>query len=511
MKKLLCVLFSTYTLIVLLVTTCFAEGNLSGPYEYEIKGNGTIVITGFDWSSQGSNDIYVPQMINGYTVTEIGEGAFSDPSANITHPVGTPVVVVLPDSITIINNRAFYCTRITSINISKNIKKIGSGAFAGCVNLTQFTVDPENNVYATIDDVIYDKTQRMLVSFPLGKEMETAMFNIPDGIKGIDDYAFYTGGMVLNELKVQLPESIEQIGDYAFYGFSNLSTGDLATNEYGMLSNTATYHLPEALEEIGEYAFANSRFSRGMSINSALKQIKGHAFENSYLGNITFSESSNLESIGEYAFSHSVITTGNNELILPSSIEELEEGAFEGIVPAYDSDAYELVDLRKTDIEELPKRCFADVYLGQLLLPNELEKIGDSAMAGALGLVEIPENTISIGEGAFNSGGGNISFAEDSELEIIGKNAFANYHFNGQHILSLPEGMKEIRENAFSGCKDLKTIVIPESVELIEKNICDRSIINLQVSEGSYADMWVFENGYTKQINDNSDISWLND
>ena len=69
-------------LVVLLIAmsiNVIADGDRqSGLFSYQLKGNGTAVITGFDWDANGSNDIYVPRFIDGYSVTEIGSFAFSD-------------------------------------------------------------------------------------------------------------------------------------------------------------------------------------------------------------------------------------------------------------------------------------------------------------------------------------------------------------------------------------------------------------------------------------------------
>ncbi len=65
-------------LIALLISSVgyAANTDTSGLFTYAIKGNGTVEITGFDWASN-RQDIYVPQYIDGYSVTSIGEKAFA--------------------------------------------------------------------------------------------------------------------------------------------------------------------------------------------------------------------------------------------------------------------------------------------------------------------------------------------------------------------------------------------------------------------------------------------------
>ena len=68
MKKILALVLAC----VLLLTALPALADnvrTSGLYTYEIKGNGTITITDFDWKANGDADIYIPNLIDGYTVT----------------------------------------------------------------------------------------------------------------------------------------------------------------------------------------------------------------------------------------------------------------------------------------------------------------------------------------------------------------------------------------------------------------------------------------------------------
>ena len=68
--------------LLLICSTALADTQ-SGLFTYTLKGNGTAVITGFDWDANGNNDVYVPRMIDGYTVSEIGPFAFSDKAATL--------------------------------------------------------------------------------------------------------------------------------------------------------------------------------------------------------------------------------------------------------------------------------------------------------------------------------------------------------------------------------------------------------------------------------------------
>ena len=67
------------------------------------------------------------------------------------------------------------------------------------------------------------------------------------------------------------------------------------------------------------------------------------------------------------------------------------------------------------------------------------------------------------------------------------------YAFWGQEALTsviIPEGVKEIEDNAFGYCENLTSIVIPESVIYIDKNAFQdtENLINIKVIPDSYAD-----------------------
>ena len=131
-KKWLLTLVGLLVLLTVFSVSALAEGGKqSGLFTYEIKGNGTACITKYDWANNSGQDVYVPRMLDGYTVTEIGDYAFSDesifsatdiPSGDL---LGDEVVIVLPDTVTVIGKQAFFWTKITACNIPASVQKIG--------------------------------------------------------------------------------------------------------------------------------------------------------------------------------------------------------------------------------------------------------------------------------------------------------------------------------------------------------------------------------------------------
>jgi hypothetical protein len=174
-------------------------------------------------------------VILGNGITSVGENAFAE-CANLTSLVIGHAVrsidgkafidchsltnVTLPETLTSIGGQAFQfctsltnvaipkavgslgdfafcvCTNLTSIAIPVNVTNIGLGAFAGCVSLAAIGVDPLNSVYSSVDGVLFNKAQTLLIRYPPAK---TGKYWIPSGVTigqlAFDSYGGLTGAL----------------------------------------------------------------------------------------------------------------------------------------------------------------------------------------------------------------------------------------------------------------------------------------------------------------------------
>ena len=162
------------------------------------------------------------------SVTTIGDSAFFCCDSLIS--------VAIPDSVISIGDSAFSCCKsLTSITIPDSVTSIGDGAFSGCDSLTSITipdfvtqigvnpfvfcsslksisVSPDHQYFAVIDDVLFRKADKTLISYPEGKASST--YTIPQGIISIGDGAFFDNSSLKS---ITIPDSVNSIGDYAFY------------------------------------------------------------------------------------------------------------------------------------------------------------------------------------------------------------------------------------------------------------------------------------------------------
>ena len=463
---------------------------------YKLKGNGTAVITGFDWGVNGSNDVYVPRMIDGYTVSEIGDSAFSSEKGN-----GYSVVVVLPDTITVIGEKAFWGSAITAISIPQSVQLIGSGAFAGCTNLESHNVEAGNPIYTTINGILFDKTKKELVSFPAGRtaileNLPSSSTAIPDGIVSIGEYAF--AGCTIEIDGYICPDSLKRIENYAF-----CKAWFKGHDEFLNLNN---------VEFIGDYAFTEATFGYLVEVCGGAKEIGAFAFANTVLyrqyGGFT---SGNVEKIGPYAFAGVGFFSGKDTIKLPSTLKELGEGAFAQV---YKDDRGRLknLDFSETNITTIPKYAFSESDV-TVLLPEKVLTIDPYAFHDYHGgMVGIPNSVTSIGAYAFaESRGAFIQDANKSNLKNIDEYAFYNVSYLSEaddDNLILPKKLESIGSHAY-WTNNTVIMDIPATVKTIGDDFCDRSKTTLKVVPGSFAAIYASENGY--RVQGDEDTSWLND
>ena len=194
-----------------------------------ITTNGTITITGYTGTN---DDVIIPSTIDGLPVTSIGDNAFFNCRSLTSVTIGNGVTsigwgafeyctrlinVMIPNSVTNIGDYAFSGCPLTSITIPNSVTSIGDGAFSSCLSLTNIVVDPSNSAYSSLNGVLFDKGQTMLIQYPEGNVATS--YTIPNSVTNIGDGAFYDCTSLTS---ITIPNSVTSIGDSAFNGCSSL-------------------------------------------------------------------------------------------------------------------------------------------------------------------------------------------------------------------------------------------------------------------------------------------------
>lgn len=502
----------------LLLPALASETRESGPFTYKLKGNGTLTIIGFDWRNS-TGDVYIPSAIDGFTVTAIGDEAFSGGMEMNSQAV----VVVLPPTITTLGEKAFYKSNISSINIPLSLQSIGKGAFAYTA-ISQFSVEPGHGSYATIDGVLYHKKSKTLVAYP---PAINNLVMVPDGIVAIDDYAF--SGMRLGSAEFSkagealqaneiIPTSVTRIGNYAFsdtifyYASENDKSGERTSREAVLL--------PESVVEIGEYAFYNSAFRKAfyespepekIILGKNIDVFGAHAFDgclwfDGFSYDLHLSGLPEVKMIGEFGFAnarglHDSMVARKVTLHLPYSISTIGKYAF--------SAGHWVNNSKLTKINEIAESAFQNSAVFSATKPNDFGLMEPYSL-------DIPGSCGTIAAGAYSYNGA-LSASTLEVLSIktgithIGEAAFIGH--NALREVNLPDSLVSINSKAFAECNSLASLRIPSSVTHIAEDAFDRGTVVLSVENGSYAAFWAQENGYGYQYSDSAtdDTGWLND
>ena len=165
-----------------------------------------------------------------------------------------------------------------------------------------------------------------------------------------------------------------------------------------------------------------------------------------------------------------VVAIGKYEetMIVPDGVQKIAREAFRKNL-AYGGDV-----LKKVVLPEGLKTIGVGAFnkcktLEGINLPDTLTKIEDEAFLGckALTTITIPAKLKTIGGSAFcGCPLSTITFTDGSKLTEIGEGAFKGVAIQ---TLIIPKGVKKLGSWAFAECKNLKTVVLPEGIELFDK------------------------------------------
>ena len=374
-------------------------------------------------TSIGDGAFYCCDSLTGIWVNE-GNNNYSNDASGVLFDKGMTALIqcpggfsgayTIPDSVTSIDNRAFYsCKSLTSVTIPNSVTIIGERAFSYCTSLTSVT--------------------------------------IPDSVTSICDYAF-NGCTSLTS--VTIPDSVTSIGEYAFAYCTSLTS----------------VTIPDSVTSIGEYAFRDCTSLTSVTIPDSVTSIGDCAFQNcSSLTSVTIPDS--VTSIGEYAFYD---CTSLTSVTIPDSVTSIGDGAFyccdslTGIWVAegnshYSSDASGvLFDKNMTALIQCPGRFF-----GAYTIPDSVTSIDNRAFYSCKSLtsVTIPNSVTSIGDGAFYKCDSLTSVTIPDGVTSIDWCAFSDC--TSLTSVTIPDSVTSIDVCAFDGCKSLTSVTIPNSVTSI--------------------------------------------
>ncbi|MBR4013920.1 MAG: leucine-rich repeat domain-containing protein [Clostridia bacterium] len=291
---------------------------------YEInEASRTCTVTGMGTCTD--SEVAIPQIIDGYTVTAIGEKAF----ANCT----TITSIKIPESVKSIGYRAFYgCSGITEITIPKSVTDIGTQIFYKCENLNKVYY---NSSYSNRDNAFLNLSHINTIVFGGNTVPKEILY----------EHKFITEIVILDPVK-----SIE---NDAFWHCSNLTSVTILSNSITRIggftgcSSLTSFTIPDSVTTINSMAFCSCSSLTSITIPDSVTSIRNYAFKNcSSLTSITIPES--VTSISEEMFMqcsslksiilHDAVTSIHyrafwgcsslTSIIIPNSVTYIGEGAF---------------------------------------------------------------------------------------------------------------------------------------------------------------------------------------
>ncbi len=213
-------------------------------------------------------------------------GDYAIPSkTNIIQGVVDDSVLSIADTVTRIGMGAFNGSSYSVINIPSSVTSIGSYAFIDCAGLTAINVDSDNPNYSSIDGVLFNKDQTILIQYPAGKSAD--MYMIPDTVTAIGKGAFFG----CNLTSIGYSDGIAVIGDNAFFGCTGIAVATI----------------PSSVTEIGRYAYQNCTNLALVVINGS-PVIGKDAFKGAGVDRIINLGSTQIEG-GMYGLSDNVVTS----------------------------------------------------------------------------------------------------------------------------------------------------------------------------------------------------------
>lgn len=382
----------------------------------------TLINDGNEYAVSGHNyigtNLIIPAVYRGKNVTTIKENAFA-------YLIGN---VVLPETLTTIENSAFVECKFNSIN------------YLGTVD-QWVEIDFYSNPISS--------AEQMLIK---GEELTDVKLTTATKIS---PYAF-AGCTSLTS--VEIPSSITSISDGAFYGCSSL----------------ASVTLPNNLTSIGEQAFAYCSSLTSIAIPSDLVSIGNMAFIGcDSLLNILITDLSawlnipNVYNLMNYGEEIKIIRLNNEtltELIIPDGVTVIWAGAFRGCV-----------SLTSVVIPNSVTNIYNNPFYGCTSLKynvkDGLKYLGNSEnkylyLAGVVDTsvvaVDIDSNCRIIGAGAFEQCENLTSITIPDGVTSIGIYAFRNC--TSLASIEIPNSVTSIGTYVFHNCTSLESIVIPHSV-----------------------------------------------
>ena len=318
-------------------------------------------------------DVYYKGDVNAWLMIFNSDSYLMNYADNL-HIAGMPSsgMITINNKRTMIPSQAFRGLKaLKSVTIPYNVTNIGSGAFAGCNNMTSIIVEDGNPVYHSVNNCLIETKNKTLIA-----GCKTSVIPDDGRVTSIGDWAFRNCSDLAS---ITIPDSVTSIGSSAFSGCSGLTS----------------ITIPDSMTSIGDWAFDGCSGLTSVTIPSSVSSVGKWAF---------------------YGCCSLTDITYHGTMIQWRAIKK--SGAWGG-----------------SDIPDCKVYCkdcvlsyVSNGILTSVTIPNSVTSIDDWAFLTCSGLtsITIPDSVTSVGKGAFSGCSGLTSVTIPDSVTRVGDYAFYN-------------------------------------------------------------------------------------
>lgn len=506
-KRYFIILMNIFLLFLLFSVSSFAEETTNATasetvdavFQWEVidESEKTAKITSVNTDVTG--ELVVPEVIEGYTVAEISNNAFSSctyiTSAVIYSNIGDATVsglfsgctslkkVVFNCDMSVIGSSFFYnCSELIDVSLPQNLKKINMNAFYGCSSLE--VIDIPDSVTSIAGQVFV-------------KCSSLKSFSYPDGVTSVGNNSFMdctslesvvlspnTKSISTNVFRnctslteINIPGKVASIGENTFYGCTKLSkiTVDASNTDYsaddtGVLYNydkskliycplnavSDNYIVPDNTTTINASAFSGVSGIKNIVIGDSVTDIGEKAFYQSSIESLKLGK--NALNVGSYAFAESNLLTVEVDAV----IDAWSNAVF-----------YMCMDLTKVILNGtnsiIPLAMFSRCSsLSDISINSDIITVKGSAFNKCLNLeyISLGEKVEYFGANSFYNCTSLKAFPVSSFTHTIEREAF--YGCTAAEELIIPDSVTMLASSSFYGCSGIKELVIGTGITEIK-------------------------------------------
>lgn len=508
MKKIMLLFLGIVSILFVFALSIAAEER--DGYSYMVT-NGEVTI--YNASPSLCDELIIPEKINGYPVTKIGQFAFSN------------------------------CQSLTSIQLPSSLTSIGSYAFQGCSSLVSVTF-PDSAVFSIGDGVFKECTALKSCVFPKGmtaippetflgcSSLKTVI--IPENIQSVGRSAFQRCSSVT---EIYIPKSVTEIGYAAFDGCvsvekitipfvgSSLSASsnnvfgeifggrnqdsvpqslkevvilggyDIPTGAFEDCKSIEKIHIPDCISKIGEKAFYNCFSLKEIVVDE--KNSTYQSNQNCLIERVTkrlilgcqtsmIPDDGTVTTICSYAFSNCVNV---KKIVVPNSIQKIERYAFFGCS-----------SLEEISIPFVGEKASnnSNTHFGYIFGAGNVESHNTTFIPETLKTV-IVTGECSIAQHAFLHCRNISFFTASSNIKSIAEFAFLDC--SGLKIVRFEGKLENLGQSVFLNCTSLKEILLPNSIKTIGKGVFENCPeVKIFCEKDSVAEQYAIKNKIAYEI-----------